>query len=368
MEKKIRVLHVFECFDQGGIENFVMNIYRNMDRSKVEFDFAFINRTEGVFDDEARALGGNIYYFQTEKKTISNYYVSLKKIIKEHGPYDVIHSHMYYFSGVILLFAKWFGVPKRIAHSHETSKGRKNTMARRLYERIMRSLIRRNANCLLSCTDIAGDFVFGESADCTTLYNGIDMTRFRFNPNARESIRKQLKIENKKVLICIGRFADQKNHFYLIDCFEQIHKWEKDVALILIGTGSLMDDVKQVVKEKQLEDSVIFLSNIMNTEDYYSASDIFLLPAKYEGMSIVSVEAQAMGLPCLLSDRVPSEIDATDLVVHLPIGREDVEKWVDSSIELLQKPIDRVSYNEIFKNSKFDIINTVNQLSDIYGG
>lgn len=362
----VKVLHVFEYFDQGGIENFVMNVYRNIDRDKYSFDFAFINRSKGYFDDEVVSYGGNIYYFDTEKKTFSNYYKSLKRIIKEHGPFDVIHSHMYYFSGIILLIARLQGIQTRIAHSHETFKGRKPTIVRKTYELVMRLLIRVNATQLLSCSNIAGKCVFGEKANCNTLYNGIDVERFRFNEKKRNDIRRTYNLQGKVVLLCVGRFADQKNHMFLINFFKKLLEKIENAELILIGNGVLKDSIVSKIKELNIEDKVVILSGVSNTEDFYSASDLFVLPAKYEGMSIVSVEAQVSGLSCLLSDNVPTEIDYTDLVVHLSLN-EDESIWIEKAKQLLEIERNRSKYYKNFLDSEFDIMHTVKELCEIYG-
>lgn len=364
----VKVLHVFEFFDQGGIENFVMNVYRCIDRNEIQFDFAFINRSKGFFDEEVKQLGGNIYYFLSERKTIYNYYKSLSKIIREHGPYDVVHSHMYYFSGVILGIAKENGVKIRIAHSHETLKGRMPTFRRKAYESIMRHLIKQNATILISCSDIAGSYVFGKDAKYTVLYNGVDVQRFRFDPERRRTFRQNNGWTDKKVILCIGRFADQKNHEFLIDVFERIIEEERNAMLVLIGTGTLKERITHIVENKGLSDSVVFLSNIGNTQDYYIAADLYMMPSKYEGMPIVSIEAQISGLYCLLSDKITKEIDVSDQVVYLPIDNKDI--WSKCAIECLNSKDtnDRVDRYKKFLDGRFDVRTTVKRISDIYTG
>lgn len=364
----VRVLHVFEFFDQGGIENFVMNVYRCIDRNEIQFDFAFINRSKGFFDEEVKQLGGNIYYFLSERKTIYNYYKSISKIIREHGPYDVVHSHMYYFSGVILGIAKENGVKIRIAHSHETLKGRMPTFKRKAYESIMRHLIKQNATILISCSDIAGSYVFGKDAKYTVLYNGVDVQRFRFDPDRRYTFRQNNGWADKKVILCIGRFADQKNHVFLIDVFEKILLVERNAILVLIGTGALKEKVKHIIENKGLSEKVVILSNIANTEDYYTAADLYMMPSKYEGMSIVSIEAQISGLYCLLSDQIPREIDVSNQISYLPIDNIDI--WSKCAIEKLNLKDEnsRADSYKLFSNGEFDVRTTVQMISDIYTG
>lgn len=362
----IRVLHVFEFFDQGGIENLVMNIYRNIDRNKYSFDFAFINRNKGCFDEEAIGLGANIYYFDTEEKTISNYYKSLKRIIHENGPYDVVHSHMYYFSGVILLISRLCGVKIRIAHSHETLKGRKPTIIRNTYEKIMRLLIRMNATHLLGCSDLAGKYVFGKHSRYTVLYNGIDVVRFRYNEKVRKEMREKLNLTNNKVLINVGRLNVQKNHHFMLDFFEKLVKIDSSYMLILIGTGNLLEEIKEYIRKRGLSENVMMLSNIYNVEEYYCAADCFVLPSKYEGMPIVSVEAQCSGLPSLLSDKITKEVGITDRIEYLSIDN-NAEEWANKINQLISLDVDRSKYAELIQNSPFDINKTVKDLCEIYG-
>ena len=363
--KKIRVLHVFDCFRQGGIENFVMNVYRNIDRDKFQFDFAFVDRINGVFDNEVREMGGNIYYFDREEKSLSNYASSLKRIIKEYGPYDAVHSHIYFFSGIILCIARSCGVRIRIAHSHDTEKGKRKTLFRNSYELFMRSLIRLNATHMLACSELAGKYVFGAGANFTVLFNGIDVDRFTFSEPMRQDVRKQLNLTENKVLLNVGRFNEQKNHFFLIDFFARLVKQDPTFKLILVGTGNLLENVKKTIKEKHLEDHVIVLSNIKNIEVYYCASDCFVLPSKYEGMPIVSVEAQCNGLPVILSDRITKEVIITDIIKYLGIdGTENA--WGEAVKNVVDRCVDRGKYSQIVRKSKFNVDFTVKQLEKIY--
>lgn len=365
---KTKVLHVFEYFSQGGIENFVMNVFRNIDRDKYEFHFAFINKDKGYFDDEAISLGGQIHYFDSTEKTFKNYKTSLTRIIKEYGPFDVIHSHMYYFSGYILKIAKKCGVPIRIAHSHETSKGRKNTLLRRMYESHMRSLIMKNSNCLLACSKLAGEFVFHNKKKVTVLYNGIDVNRFAFDLEARNKIRKELWIKDDvKLLLNVGRFSDQKNQLFLADVFNEYYKLNNNSKLVLVGYGDLENVIKEKVREYGLEDSVIFTGSVFNTEDYYSASDIYVMPSKYEGLGIVAVEAQVSGLISLASLEVPEEVNETGLLSFMSLDKSPME-WASKIDELLKSKVNRSEYVNKVKDTPFDINKTVALLCEVYDG
>lgn len=365
-EQPIRVLHVFNWFNQGGIENFVMNVYRNIDRTKIQFDFAFPTNKKGYFDDEVISMGGRIYFFDSDSKSLWNYYKNLSRIIKDNGPYAAIHSHIYYFSGYILLIARLCDIPIRISHSHETLKGRKQTIVRRLYQNIMRSLIKINATNWLCCSEDAGRVVFGNNIPFQVLYNGIDTKRFLFNGEMREQIRRKIIPNGGLLLLNIGRFAEQKNHRFIISMFSELLKNRPDAHLLLIGTGDLKQEIEQLIDSKGLIDNVTILSNIKNTQDYYSASDVFILPSLYEGMGIVVVEAQASGLPVLISDKVTQEVKATDIIEYLPIERGSELMWVRKILDIKVPLSSRPQYNKLLELTPFEVNKTVNDLTTIY--
>lgn len=366
MKEPLRVLHVFAWFNQGGIENFVMNVYRNIDRSKVQFDFAFPISRKGYFDDEVNSLGGNIYFFDSEKKSFRNFYRNLRRIINDHGPYAAVHSHLYYFSGYILFIAKLCGVKIRISHSHDTVKGRKQTIIRKIYEKFMSKMIKANATDWLSCSDLAGRYVFGDKIPYHVLYNGIDLNRFLYRPERRIKVRKQLGIsDGNKVILNVGRFAEQKNHKFIIDIFKELSNLSNDYRLIMIGTGPLEEDIHEKCRKYGLLDKCFFLHNIQNTEDYYCAADIFLLPSLYEGMGIVCIEAQATGLQTILSNEITKEVAVTDLVHYLDL-KDSASKWASNIDLLANEPTSRKNYRDKFIDSVFDVNRTIKDLTEIY--
>lgn len=363
----IRVLHVFNWFNQGGIENFVINVYRNIDRRKIQFDFAFPTNRKGYFDDEVLALGGRIFFFDSEKKSLWNYYKNLRLIIKSNGPYAAIHSHIYYFSGYILLIAWLCGIKIRLSHSHETQKGRRQTFLRKLYQSFMRWLILRTSTHRLACSDAAGVSLFGSLGKFQTVYNGIDFNRFHFDAQLRSDYRLKLGLkESDKVLINVGRFADQKNHKFIIELFHKLVNKQDNYRLILIGTGSLKENVISVSEKLGIIDKIYFLENIQNAEAYYCAADLFILPSLYEGLSIVSTEAQATGLPSLLSDKITREVGVTELSKYLPIDNSDI--WVIEVEETLKKHINRTLYVDVLKQTSFNVHKTIEDLIAIYKG
>ena len=362
----VRVLHVLDALNQGGIENLIMNVYRAIDRSKVQFDFALRRESQGYFDDEIERLGGKIYYFESESKSIDNYRKSLSHIIDEKGPYKAIHSHCYFFSGYILRVAKKKGISVRIAHSHDTSKGRKDSLKRKTYEEIMRCLIRAYATDMVCCSNEAGKYVFGEKVNYKVIYNGIDVDRFKFEIKTREEYRKKLGLDDALVLIHVGRFADQKNHSFILDILKDLSPEVENWKAIFIGNGELLEKTIEKAKTLGINDRIIYLSGISNPEYYYNASDVFVFPSKYEGLGIVAVEAQVNGLPSILSSKITSEVGITDLAKYLSID-EGTSKWIDAVKHINnQKNVDRSSYSQLIKSTQFDIENTAATLQEIY--
>ena len=364
MKEPRRVLHVFNWFNQGGVENFVMNVYRNIDKNRIQFDFALTSGRKGYFDEEAEKLGAHIYHYDNDSNTLINHYKNLTRIIKEHGPYAAVHSHVYFFSGYILWIARKCGVPIRIAHSHDTQKGKKVTLIRMAYEHLMRYMIKANTTNCLCCSDAAGRYVFTEAMNYQVLYNGIDAQRFTFDTSMRQVYREKLGVENKKVILNVGRFADQKNHIFIVNIFKELSKLRDDTVLVLIGTGPLKHDIEHYLKQLGLYEKVYFRSNIMDTENYYRAADIFILPSKYEGMSIVSIESQATGLYSLLSTKITREVGITDIIEYLDI--DEPQKWANKINDILTRDYDRSRYNKLIAGTQFDIKRTVSDLEKIY--
>lgn len=363
----VRVLQIFSHFEQGGIENFIMNVYRNMDRTQVQFDFALTENSRGLFEDEIEALGGRCFYFTSNKKGLWNIYCNLQRIIRENGPYAAVHSHLYYASGFFLFVAKLCGVKIRIAHSHDTLKGRKRTFFRTCYERCMRWMIKKNATHRLACSNMAGECVFGKDAFYTVLYNGIDLTRFRYDENNRIFIRKELGYENTFVVMNVGRFAPQKNHCFIVAVFYELLKTLKNAQLLLIGSGAMRKEIEEKCNDLGIMDKVTILSDIHNTEAYYAAADAFILPSLYEGMGIVNVESQACGLNTLISDKVTTEVAVTELVQYLPIDKEtSVTLWAEELSAISKRKVDRSEYWARFISSPFNIDVTVKNLMSIY--
>lgn len=352
MKEPIKVLHVVTIMNLGGIETFLMTLYRNIDRTKVQFDFLVHRKEKGFFDDEIRELGGNIYYMEPLKPLkIFSYTKSLTKFLKKSN-YNIIHSHLNANSAIVLGLAKNAGIKCRISHSHidQTTKGIKGTI-----KNINKIFINKVATDRFACSIDAGLWLFGNNTNYSIINNAIDIDKFLYNQHLRNKLRTELKIKNNEIVLGnIARFNYQKNHSFLIEIINDINVKNKQIKLLLLGEGPLMKEIQQLADSYHLKDNIIFLGAKGNANEYLNAMDIFLFPSIFEGLGIVAIEAQSNGLPILINESLPKEIEITDNVYRLPINI-GTEKWVAKIQELSNKNIDRTSVRERVKNSGYDI-------------
>lgn len=318
MEQPIRVLHIIPgSYICGGIENFIMNYYRHIDRSRVQFDFLVHYTQKGYFDQEIKQLGGKIYYFSfREDKDIFRYIYQLHMFFKKHKEYKIIHGHMPSLGFIYHTIARMHGVKIRIAHSHVTSTERTpkgNLVA------CLTKLVKHCANTYFACSQEAGRYMFGKRP-FQVIHNAIDTQKFAFNLEMRSHIRNELDLQNRFVIGHVGRFAKQKNHGFLVDVFKEVYLQEPNSVLLLIGTGELEEAIRQKVKRLGLSEHVIFGGLRDNVQEFYQAMDVFVLPSLFEGLCIVGIEAQASGLPCLFSDTISNEVKMTEQSTLLPLG------------------------------------------------
>lgn len=325
----IRVLHVLGGMNQGGTENFLMNLYRNINREKVQFDF-LVNR-KGIFDDEIKSLGGKVYYIQALQKVGQFKYVkNLDNFLKEHTEYKIIHSHLNQVTGIILERAKKANIQVRIAHSHN-SKSNKNLIIR-IYKKYLQNKILKNATNLWACSELAAKWLYGkENLDkVEIIHNAIDAKKFVYSESTRKRLRKKFNIDDDTfVLGNIARMSYQKNQVFLINIFNEFRKINPKSELLLIGTGPDKQRILDEIKKYDLEKDVIILENRNDINELLQMMDYFVFPSRFEGLGIVLIEAQAAGLRCITSkDVVPLEVAITDLVDFYSLNKTSKE-WAN---------------------------------------
>ncbi len=325
-----RVLIIAGKMHYGGIEMMIMNYYRNVDRSKIQFDFLLNYQETGVFDDEIKHLGGKIYilprlFFRNTFKYIK----ALNRFFKTHKEYEVVHGHLTSVGVIYSMIAKRHGVKKVIIHAHSTSV---NCTLKGFAERILMLPLRFCADYYFACSNKAGKYAFGKNilqrSNYMFIRNGIQSEKFVFNQEIRAKIRTQLQLEGKFVIGHIGRFEYEKNHGFIADLFGEIYKRYSDARLVFIGAGSRKDEIREKVRTMGLEAAVIFLEPRPDVNEIMQGMDVFLLPSHYEGLPVVGIEAQAAGLKCFFSDAVTRETDVTGLCSFIPLSRP-ANYWAD---------------------------------------
>lgn len=333
MTEPIRVLHVLGNTQLGGAESRIMDLYRHIDRSRVQFDFLVHTAKEGHFDKEISELGGRI--FRVPRFRIYNifaYKKALGEFFKEHHEFRAVQGHITSSASIYLPAAKKAGIPITIAHARSAGvdKGIKGKLTR-----WMRRNLSKKTDYMFTCSRIAGISVFGEkaAAEGKTVFipNAIDCKAFDYNPERREEIRKDLGIADKYVIGHVGRFHYAKNHEYLLWVFAKLcenGEAGREYALILLGEGSGMENAKVLAGKLGIENKVYFLGNHSNVYDYYQAMDYFVYPSRFEGLPGTVVEAQSAGLRCVMSDSICEEVVVTDLVHTMSIEDEPAE-WAE---------------------------------------
>ncbi len=339
--------------ENGGVESVIMNYYRHIDRSKIQFDF-FVDRDSSIPQkNEIESLGGKIYLVPPYQK-VNAYITELIRLLKDNK-YKIVHSNLNTLSVFPLYAAKKVGVPIRIAHNHSTAG--KGETKKNIMKYMLRSLAKVNATHYAACSKYAGEWLFGkksmEKGEVTVFNNAIDLDKFKYDEAVRHEVRKELGIDDKFVIGHVGRFCYQKNHEFLIKIFDKIHERDKGAVLMLIGTGNLVADVKKQVEDLGLTDCVIFLGNRFDCDRLYKAMDVFVLPSRYEGLPVVGVEAQASGVPCILSTAMTKETKMLDNTMMLGLDKS-AEIWADKA--LTYKTYPKRDISDEIKNKGYDII------------
>lgn len=354
----IRVLQCVSNMDRAGIETMLMNFYRNIDKDKVQFDFLCNKSKPGDYDDEIRSLGGNIYVTPgLNPLKWFKYQKFMKSFFENHPEYKIIHCQNEAMGFPALYAAKKCNIPTRISHSHNTiTRFDFKWPIKILYKLLLKGV----ATDYVACSHAAGLYLFGK--DVKIINNAIDSDKFLFNNNIRKKIRKQLNIDNNYVIGHVGRFEPQKNHEFIIDMFYNYQKENDKAVLLLIGTGSLFNRIKEKVEKLGIKDKVLFLGNISNVNEIYQAMDIFILPSEHEGLPVVGIEAQTSGLRCLFSDKITKEVDITGNVVFLPIN--SYEDWICEFNKNCS--FERLNMKKIIVDKNYDIKNATRRIEDFY--
>lgn len=362
-KKPVIVAQIMGKWIGGGVESVIMNYYRHLDHTKVQFDFICDEDSTRIPYDEIKKLGGRVFLVPKYQK-LPQYLKALEDLFRKNH-YRIVHSNVNTLSVFPLYAAKKAGIPVRISHSHSTSNARE--WKRNIIKNILRPFSKKYATDYFACSELAGRYLFGDKTfdqgKVKIIHNAIDLDKFKFDLEARKKLRKEFGIkDNTTVIGHVGRFVQQKNHTFLVDVFKEYHKKNPDSKLLLIGTGPLEEKIKAKVEKLNLMDSVLFLGQREDTNKLYSVMDVFCLPSLYEGLPVVGIESQSAGLPCVYSDKVTIEADAANNTYYASI------KNIYSYLQTLEQAIaNRVKNRNNIKFSKhFQIGSNVNILEKFY--
>ena len=352
-----RILQVVTYMGRGGIESMLMNYDRCIDRTQIQFDFLVHRDFRADFDDEIEALGGRIYRLPPLNPFSAGYRKALRVFFQSHT-YRVVHCHLNYLSGVVLAEAKKAGVPHTIAHAHNTAAQRN---MKYLVKRLCARSIPKYADTLLACGQQAGCAIFGDHT-FSVMPNAINAEKYLYNEQFRNQKRRELGLGEEIALIHVGRFDYQKNHTFLVDAFAQLLREVPSAVLLLAGDGALRTIIEEKAEQLLPAGSVRFLGVRKDIPELLQAADVFVFPSHFEGLPVTMIEAQAAGLPCVMSNRITSECIMTDLVKTLPI--EDPKMWADAILSMKNMPrTDRLA--EI-QASGYDITAAAEKLTRFY--
>lgn len=296
-----KILQVVGSLKTGGLEMVALSFLKYSDSTKYSFDYLVLTKEKGDIEDDIIRLKGRIFHMQSPSKDYFRYYYELVNIIKENGPYDIVHSHIYYNSAIVMMVAKRCGVPCCISHSHSIARLTDKKIANKFAHKILRIVFKKYTDKYCACSFAAGVNVFGKKEfqkKGMVITNPIDLNQFRFNPIVNYRVRKELKVNNSQSIIgCVGRIVPDKNMRFLIEIMRLYR--DNNIVLLIVGDGPSRPEIENLAKQYGVYQVTRFVGMKKNVHDYLSAMDIFVLPSKHEGLGIVLIEAMANGLHCI---------------------------------------------------------------------
>lgn len=361
MQPPYRVLQVVTIMGRGGAETMIMNHYRALDKTKVQFDFLVHRQERGDYDDEIEKLGGHIYRTSAIRPwRYCSYFKFLDDFFEKHHDYVAIHSHIQENSGFVLKYALKHGITNLISHSHIADLG---IDYKYIFRQYGKWVLNKYVKTRLACGVDAGKFLYGKK-DFLVFKNAIDEERFRYNSQIRHEVRQALGIENKLVVGNVSRFNPQKNHTFIIDIFSELLKLKQDSVLLLVGDGYLRPAIEAKCDRLGIANKVMFLGSRSDVPELLQAFDVFLFPSLFEGLPVSIIEAQASGVQCMLSNTIDLETKVTDCVHFFSLAKS-AKDWAKELYKF--NGIEHINSNAQIIQSGYSLRTNLKKLMSIYG-
>ncbi|MFS0861503.1 glycosyltransferase family 1 protein [Fredinandcohnia sp. 179-A 10B2 NHS] len=336
MNKPKRILHIVGAMNRAGTETMLMNIYRNIDREKIQFDFISYSHQDAHYDEEISRLGGKVI-----KLTNTQSIKQIVQAIRRNGPYIAVHSHTLFHCGTANIAAKLAGIPIRIAHAH-TTLDHSDSVIRKVYIRLMRNIIMNVSTHYLACSKQAGHYLFGQKGVNKPVFhffpNLIDYAHFlEVEQDRVEHFKEEAGLQGYKVIGHIGRFIEAKNHRFLLDILKHIVSKDPKWKLLLVGDGDLRDQIEERAKTERLGNHIVFVGVRSDIPTMLHSMDVFVFPSIYEGLGLVLLEAQASGVPCIVSEAVQPEADLNINLVSKLSLEDSADVWANKVLSIIGK-------------------------------
>ena len=359
-----RILIIAASLKVGGAEKVARDICLRSDPNAYEFHYVVFGDEVGDYERDVVEHGGKVFHLESPAKSYRQYMKALKALMGKYR-YHAVHAHTMFSCGWAMLASKKAGVPVRVTHAH-SALDTGNRLDKKLYEKVMRRMILKNATDLVACGEKAGIRLFGEKAyrkRGKLILNGVDVEAFRFNESKRQAIRKKFGWQDALVIGHVGHLASVKNQSFLLELMPEILKRQPNARLLLLGEGEDRAILEDKIRELGLEEKVRLPGNVTNVEDYLSAMDVFVFPSLYEGMPLSVLEVQANGLPCVISTGVPRDVYLTDLIHPLSLA-DDKKNWIDRILSV--KRSNPYAYALRMEETGFGLQGSMDKMYQIY--
>ncbi|WP_151984757.1 glycosyltransferase [Acinetobacter radioresistens] len=359
----IRVLHIVGKMDRAGAETMLMNLYRNIDRTQVQFDFITFTQQKGDYDDEILALGGKIYPI-IANNSIDRMF-KLTNFLKQHLEYQIVHAHMLLNNAFHMLAAKRAGIQHRISHSHSTSNSKSGLVAK-LYEKFSIYLNKKLSTKKIACGEEAAEYLFKSNKNVWILKNAIDLQLYNDISSTNKNSWKVIKSDLQGLkIIQVGRLNKVKNHAFSLEIAKRLKEQDVNFTFFIVGQGPFQEIIKKNIQDCGLEENVFLLGIRNDVPHLMAGADVMLMPSLHEGFPVVLVESQAVGLLSLISDRIAPEVDLDLSLVNF-LSLDNVDTWVKALKNQKDKSVSQSEIYICLQSSGFDVKKNAADLLNFY--